>query len=397
MRTFKLFLKEEQEAFGKLKHLQHVEDAILTHGHEGFHKAIQHLKNAHDFVNTGHSEGKITTKYDGSPSIVFGHHPATGKFFVATKSAFNKNPKLNYSESDIEEHHGHAPGLVTKLKEALKHLPKVAPKHGIYQGDMMYGHGDVGETDGKHHFTPNTITYSAEKDSPEGKKIAKSKLGIVVHTKYHGNRFEDMNAGFDPDLHNFKHHSDVNVINHEVDNGKVHHSEADHKKFMHHIEQAKKVYARSHHDVFHIASHPKEHMDTYINKTSQAGTKPTAEGFREHVRERYQNKIEKLKSAKGKLKAHEEMANHLQHIEQNKEHYNNMFSMHHHLQQAKNALVSSLSTGEKFQHHVGSQRTAPEGFVSIHRGQPAKLVNRKEFSKLNTLMGGVKRLKTQNK
>jgi hypothetical protein len=81
-------------------------------------------------------------KYDGSPSIVFGHHPKTGKFFVASKSAFNKNPKINYTHKDIEKHHGHAPGLVSKLKTALTHLPKVAPKHGVYQGDVMHTRED---------------------------------------------------------------------------------------------------------------------------------------------------------------------------------------------------------------------------------------------------------------
>lgn len=78
-----------------------------------------------------------------SPSIVFGHHPKTGKFFVASKSAFNKNPKINYTEKDIDRNHGHAPGLSSKLKSALKHFPKVTPKKGIYQGDLMYTHEDL--------------------------------------------------------------------------------------------------------------------------------------------------------------------------------------------------------------------------------------------------------------
>jgi hypothetical protein len=54
-------------------------------------------------------------KYDGSPSIVFGHHPKNGKFFVATKSAFNKNPKINHTEKDIERNHGQPNFIVMKL------------------------------------------------------------------------------------------------------------------------------------------------------------------------------------------------------------------------------------------------------------------------------------------
>jgi hypothetical protein len=38
----------------------------------------------------------VTDKADGAPSIVYGHHPETGKFFVATKSAlFNLIPFAN--------------------------------------------------------------------------------------------------------------------------------------------------------------------------------------------------------------------------------------------------------------------------------------------------------------
>ena len=37
------------------------------------------------------------------------------------------------------------------------------------------------------------------------------------------------------------------------------------------------------------------------------------------------------------------------------------------------------------EHHVNDERTDPEGFVVNHDGQPTKLVNRKEFSRLNFL------------
>jgi len=105
-------------------------------------------------------------KYDGSPSIVYGHNPENNKFFVASKSAFNKNPKLNYTPEDIEKNHGHAPGLVEKLKAGLEHLPKIAPKKGVYQGDVMYTHNDLKKEGDKTSFTPNTITYTAKGDQP---------------------------------------------------------------------------------------------------------------------------------------------------------------------------------------------------------------------------------------
>lgn len=146
MKSFNSFLVEEAQEGEKLKHIHHAEDRPLMHGHSGFEHAHAALMSAHEHMKAGAKSSNVTMKYDGSPSIVFGHHPKTGKFFVASKSAFNKNPKINYTHKDIEKNHGHAPGLVSKLKSALTHLPKVAPKHGVYQGDVMHTREDQ-----KHH------------------------------------------------------------------------------------------------------------------------------------------------------------------------------------------------------------------------------------------------------
>ena len=114
MIDFKTFLIEaEEEQKGKaLKHLTHVEDHIIHNGHEGVATADQHLNDVHNMLLGKNTSSHASVKFDGAPSIVFGHHPQTGHFFVATKSAFNKNPKINYSDEDIEKNHGHAPGLV---------------------------------------------------------------------------------------------------------------------------------------------------------------------------------------------------------------------------------------------------------------------------------------------
>ena len=170
MLSFKSFLKEEAEEGGQLKHITHAEDRPLMHGHDGFEHAVGALEKAHAQIKSGQQSSNLTMKYDGSPSLVFGHHPKTGKFFVATKSAFNKDPKINHTDKDIERNHGHAPGLVKTLKHALKHLPKVTPKTGIYQGDLM--HHAENKTISQSYvyeavsFTPNTITYTP-KDKKE--------------------------------------------------------------------------------------------------------------------------------------------------------------------------------------------------------------------------------------
>ena len=78
------------------------------------------------------------------------------------------------------------------------------------------------------------------------------------------------------------------------------------------------------------------------------------------------------------------------HIEKNKSHYDNLLTMHHHLQQAKNTLVNSLETHEGgLSHHIDGKKSKPEGFVINHehngKTEPTKLVNRAEFAKANLL------------
>ena len=78
----------------------------------------------------------------------------SGEFFVGTKSVFNKDAKINFAPEDIDVNHGHAPGLVAKLKDALKYFPKLGI-NGVAQGDLLFTDDKKFETiDGRemHHF-----------------------------------------------------------------------------------------------------------------------------------------------------------------------------------------------------------------------------------------------------
>ena len=94
-------------------------------------------------------------------AIFCGIDPSDGKFFVATKSVFNVNPKLNKTVADIRKNH--TGGLVEKLTVALNELSKLGIK-GVIQGDMMYTKSDLQKKtiDGEDYiiFQPNTIVYA---------------------------------------------------------------------------------------------------------------------------------------------------------------------------------------------------------------------------------------------
>jgi hypothetical protein len=387
MLSFKDFLVENEEEGAKLKHIKHPEDRVFE-GSNGYAHARGALHHAHDAIKSGEHSTNLTMKYDGSPSIVYGHHPENGKFFVASKSAFNKNPKINYTHEDIEQNHGHAPGLVEKLKDSLDHLHKITPKKGVYQGDLMFSGDDKKHNDnGSVSFTPNTIKYTAHGEQAD--KVKKAKLGVVTHTQYHGNTLSSMKADPHPDLHNFKSHDHVWSKTPEHDTKNVHYSESDQAKFQKHMDAADKIH-KAHKDTIYDSTAPhggdSGHLATYINHTVRTGEKPSADGLQNHIAGKYEKQIDKLKSDAGKARKHTELTSHLSHIAGNSDHYNRLLKMHGHLQSAKNILTKTLNQHEGgLEHHIGDKRTNPEGFVIHHNGEPTKLVNREEFSKANLL------------
>jgi len=78
----------------KNTHINHPEDSVLT----GDLSVLKWFT----------SKGKLSVKVDGSPAIVWGTNPATGNFFVGTKSVFNKvKIMINESHQDIDKNHGH--------------------------------------------------------------------------------------------------------------------------------------------------------------------------------------------------------------------------------------------------------------------------------------------------
>lgn len=384
MKKFTSFLREMTEADEKkLKHLEHAEDHPINAGKEGVEHAMNNLLDVHRKLRGRENQAKITMKYDGSPSVVFGHHPETGKFFVASKSAFNKNPKLNYTEEDIEKNHGHAPGLVEKLKHALHNLPKVVPPRGVYQGDIMHTKGDVQEHGHKISFTPNTITYSAKKSSPQGKAALASKIGVAVHTAYKGDNLQDMEAQYAPDLSHFGHHKDVHLISTEHDLSQIHYKPEQQEAFNKHIKEAQRITRQipaEGHDA--IAAH-RIPLKTYINSTVRNGTTPDAEGFVEHYKAAHQKKIDSVKTEKAKQAKTVEMQRALQHVIENKPHFHNILQLHKHLQGAKDELVHALSSNAEFEHHIRGKKAKPEGFVVVRNNRPTKFVDRKEFSAAN--------------
>jgi len=396
MITLNAFLIESLDV-EKLKHLEHAEDHIIHGGHEGVAHAHDTLNDVSNFLNGKKSKTKITTKYDGAPSVVFGIDPKTGKFFVATKSAFNKNPKINYSLEDIQKNHGHAPGLVKKLSQAFEELQKIVPKSGgVYQGDLMYSKDDLVDNGDSYSFTPNTITYTADKNSAQGRAIAGANLGIVVHTKYEGRNLGDMKAGFNVDQGSFRQDPHVHMINPEVQSGNI--SPIEKRKYEKQIEEAEQIYAGMDPDVFDVLDGHDITLKTYINDLVRKGSwnKADADGYIKFLSDKAAKEVDKAKTQKKIDSIHEKLQLITDHIKNHKKQFNAILRLHRTLGAAKDTLVEALAKADTgFKTTIGGQQTKPEGFVAIRNGRPTKLVDRAEFSRSNFLRGAFQKMGDQ--
>ena len=77
-------------------HMTHLEDALFLLGVNGTRQSIEFLTGMRDTLN-GDSARPLDTsvKWDGAPAIICGTEPVSGRFFVGTKSVFNKvNPLI---------------------------------------------------------------------------------------------------------------------------------------------------------------------------------------------------------------------------------------------------------------------------------------------------------------
>ena len=194
-------------------HLEHLEDEIINNGIDGGRASINFLRSLRDMMKGNTKKGvNMTVKWDGAPAIWAGKHPEDGRFFVAKKSLFNKEPLFYTSESEIKSASELSGDLEKKFIESFHYLSKLS-WNKILQGDLMFTEKDkkMQEIDGVNYvtFQPNTIMYAADIESDLGEAIATAKYGVVFHTTYEGATIEDLCASFGADISSLGHSKDV--------------------------------------------------------------------------------------------------------------------------------------------------------------------------------------------
>ena len=392
---------------GAVKHIDHLEENILNKGKQGVIEAINQIESSISYF-VDESDYKISTKFDGAPAIVAGVD-TNNKFFVASKSAFAKNPKINYTEEDITKNHGTG-GLADKLKLALRYLPSLNLK-GIYQMDYMFDpQMKVFETpetiDGVKNenkfltFTPNTIKYAVTENSPYGDQIARSKIGVAVHIEYmvqNGilkvKKYTSSTDEFSPSNTVFV----FNVLANKPKNSKSSFS----KLLLKDVKTKKKQLLKLADKVdFSALDDYTSTLKSYINSEIRSGrfledTSMSTEEYVSYISNRFIKDLERLKSEKGKAKKQEQMKSTLKSLQKLKPSIKNAFEITKIIANLKNNLIKIFNEitkndllGTYLEESPNNwQTTAPEGFalskVTAAGAEITKMVDREEFSRAN--------------
>lgn len=381
----------------KNTHLEHLEDDIFNNGYAGANNAIGFLESLRDMLTTGHggNDVKVTTKWDGAPAIVCGR--LEGRFFVGTKSVFNKTqPKICFDEEFIDLHY--PGGLNSILKTCLRELSAL-PIEGVLQGDLLYTKKPPKVTMcgiACYKFKPNTITYCIEAATELGSKVAASDIGIVFHTAYDGIQG---NASFGVDVSSLQGVPKIAVFSAEFTNvsGRANLTTMEKTKFNTNISKAKRELKLGQNFLNLIGGGKKSFefaalFKTYFNTLIRAGSIPSSsttllKGFVSYISTKYDAEIAKKKTEKSQKEWEGRKTTAVKYLNTNKTVIYSALSGYNSLITAKQQIIKRLNkiegVGTFLEDGEGYRVTAPEGFVAIKDGSALKLVDRLEFSKAN--------------
>lgn len=164
---------------------QHLEDLVFVDGSAGAQEAADILE------KLGTDSSDVAIKWDGNPTIYWGRE-SDGTFVLVGKNGWGRNKSTTSDDlSRFIKNSGKGEEWREKFGNDMAGVFEVmkaatpADFRGYVYGDLLYHPGKpFTATDGKIQFTPNLVTYTVENKSQLGERIANSKVGVVVHTKY---------------------------------------------------------------------------------------------------------------------------------------------------------------------------------------------------------------------
>ena len=400
MQSFKKYLSEAKA--GKNVHMTHVEDRVIYGGVDGAREAILALRSIRDML-AGNSNGKsdVTVKWDGAPAVFAGTDPSDGKFFVAKKGIFNKNPKVYKSEADVRA--DTSGDLADKLVTAYNELKDLGIKD-VIQGDIMFTKNDlsVENIDGEKYvtFQPNTIVYAVPVKSDLAKTIMKANLGVVFHTTYTGKSFEEMKASYGVDISKLKKKASIwyQDADYKDQSGTATLTDTETREVTEALSKAGKIFQKIAGTTLRQLQSNSElagYIETFNNSLVRRGERIQNTG--KHVNDlilwfedKFGKEMEKRKTEKGKAAVQAKLDQIMRFFSKdNKSNLDLIFQLQNAIVDAKLLIISKLDKVKQLDTFVrtknGFKVTGSEGFVAIDKTTDGavKLVDRLEFSMNN--------------
>jgi len=365
---------------------------------KGARAAIFALRDLRDMLAGSTNDTKqVTVKWDGAPAVFVGIDPNDGKFFVAKKGIFNKNPKVYKTVKEVKA--DTSGDLAAKLTVAFQEFKKLGIRKGVYQGDIMFTKKDLKNQtiDGQKYVTfhPNTIVYAV----PVGaaKEIKAAKIGVVWHTYYQGSTFESMSASFGVSVAAFKKVRSVwqKSANFPDISGLATLSKKETDEITIHISNAGKLFQKISANALKDVSTDTD-INLFINtfrntkirtQSEISNTTKHAEELIQWIHDRYDKEIDALKTQAGKDRKNDTKIAALQWFnDTNKANLILMFDMQNELVYAKRKLLTHLDSMDSINTFVktkdGFRVTGAEGYVAVDHltNGAVKIVDRMEFS-----------------
>ena len=384
--------------------MEHLSDLPFNEGVDGTRKAILFLRDLRDML-AGNSLSSVTAtvKWDGAPAVFAGVDPRDGKFFVAKKGVFNKDPVVYKTQEDIDRDIG--PGdLNHKMSIALKEFKKLGITSGIYQGDIMFTHDTIKleMINGKRYVTfhPNTIVYSVPDGTDLARTIKAARIGVVWHTTYSGSSFENMKASFGKNITDKLNQTrSVWMIDatYQDYSGTATFTKQETDEVTAILSQAGTMFSQIDAAALNAIKNDPDLLvmvKTYNNSKVRAGEEITdthahVAGLFHYIWDKFEEKINGMKTEKGKQSAIIKRDRLLQFFKSHdKSHIVKIYDLVNLLDKAKHMIIDKMNKASHISTFLKTQNgfkiTAPEGFVAIDKqGNAVKLVDRMTFSHAN--------------
>jgi predicted nucleic acid-binding Zn-ribbon protein len=386
------------------KHMTHAEDLVVLGGAEGLKWVINMFKKLYQKLqsNTSSDELSLSTKFDGAPAVfVWSKFPELKSYGLAIKSLFSKDRKIMYTSKDVDKYYNQQPDLANKLKIMLKYIPSLGiPNNQIWQGDFLFDKSTLKEDNEHYSFHPNTIVYKVDKDSELGKKIAKSDIGVVWHTRYMGQSLDEISAKYNTKTTELKDNPKVFMTDPYIASlaGYVTLTAEENEQFNDHIYKierlAKNLYKDTNYKKVVGNTELIKEFQIFQNSLIKRNIRPQDSGefmeyFKKYLNDKFEKEIQSKKTPKGQESVktkQEEVISKLSEVEDTLE---TIMTLILGITNLKQLFIKKLNNIGRFETFLETNKgkfltTGQEGFaVSDIDGSVVKLVDRYEFSFAN--------------